>query len=390
MKLPKGLSKDTYILAFASLFSDISTEMLYPVLPIFITSVLKDSPAIVGVIEGAATAVQYIIQGFSGWLADKFKAKKYIALFGYTLTALAKPFIGLSVNWPQVLLGRFTDRLGAGIRSAPRDALIAGSADENARGRAFGLEGIGDNAGAFVGPLVAIVLLFFFKVNIRSIFYLAFIPGIAALLLITLVKEKKAAHIQKTQLHFSLAAFPRSYWIYLGITALFGLGNSSNAFLILQARSLGIPLIITICIYAGFNLAAAAISYPAGSLSDKLGRKYLLLAGFAIFAITYLGFALSHSVILIGALFVFYGIYSGLYRAVGKAFATDNIAQELRASAIGIYSTVVGITSLLANIIGGQLWTRVSPSATFLWGVGFALVAILASSFFTTSRIESS
>lgn len=373
-----GLSQATFLLAFASLFSDISTEMLYPVLPIFITQVLHDSPAVVGIIEGVATAIQYIIQGFSGWLADRFSWKKPTAIIGYLLTAFAKPFIGVSTVWQQVLLARFTDRLGAGIRSAPRDALVAGSANETSRGKAFGLEGIGDNLGAFIGPLIAVLLLYGLRVELRSVFYLAFLPGIVALILITLVKERKPAARSKVKLQFKWNAFPVSYWKYLFLTALFGIGNSSNSFLILQAKGLGIPLLTTILIYAGFNFVAAAASYPAGSLSDKLGRKNLLLVSFLIMFATYAGFGWGHNLYLIGVLFLLYGVYSGVYRAVGKATAVDNVPANLRATAIGIYSTVVGLSNLAANLIGGQLWVKVSPAATFYWGAGFALLSCLA------------
>ncbi len=376
-----GLSKDTFLLAFASLFSDISTEMLYPVLPIFITQVLKDSPAVIGVIEGVATAVQYIIQGFSGWLADKFHRKKPIALFGYALAAIAKPLIGLSTSWHEVLTGRFLDRLGAGTRSAPRDALIAQSASEGMRGKAFGLEGIGDNLGAFIGPLIAVFLLYTLHINLRLIFYFAFIPGILAFVMILFVREKKEVPIKSVVLRFSFSAFPRKYWKYIIITALFGIGNSSNSFLILQAQRLGIPLIITILIYAGFNLVAATSSFPAGSLSDTFGRKKLLLLSFLIYTFTYIGFGASRNLLLIGFLFLLYGVYSGIYRAVGKAFATDDISPQFRATAIGMYSTVIGLSGLFASLIGGQLWVQISPAATFYFGAVFSLISLVAGYF---------
>lgn len=373
-----GLSKNTFLLAFASLFSDISTEMLYPVLPIFITQVLKDSPAIVGIIEGVATSIQYGIQGFSGWLADKFQKKKPIALAGYALAALAKPFIGLSTGWEQVLGGRFLDRLGAGARSAPRDALIAQSATEESRGKAFGLEGIGDNLGACIGPIITLFILYTLNSDIRTIFFLTLIPGLLSFGFILFVHEKKVSTEKKSVLNFSLSAFPKQYWNYLLVTVLFGIGNSSNSFLILQAQNLGIPLFITILIYAGFNLVAALASYPAGSLSDRIGRKNVLFISFIIFVATYIGFGISSNLFLIGFLFLFYGIYSGIYRSVGKAFATDGITPQLRATAIGIYSTVVGISSLVASIVAGQLWVRMNPSSTFLYGALFGIVGSVA------------
>lgn len=373
----KGLTKDTLLLAFSSFFSDVSTEMLYPVLPIFLTQTLRSPASIVGIVEGISQGIQYGIQGFSGFFSDKFKKRKGIALFGYTLSALSKPFIGASVFWPQVLLGRFSDRLGAGTRAAPRDALIAGSANENARGRAFGLEGIGDNFGAFVGPIIAVVLLFYFRVNIRSVFFLAFIPGLLAVFMVSLVKEHKIkTEEKKLKLNFSL--FPKSYWKYMAVTAIFGLGNSSNGYLILRAQTIGIPLLVTILIYACFNLVAALSSFPSGSLSDKWGRKNVLLVAFIVFFLSYLGFATGTNKVELGFLFVLYGIYSGIFRAVGKSFASDFVGGELRATAIGIYSTVIGITTLIASIVAGQLWVLVNPSAAFFYGTFFSFFGIIA------------
>lgn len=372
-----GVTKSTILLACASFFSDISTEMLYPVMPIFITDVLKSSPAIVGVIEGIATAVQFSIQGFSGWFADHFQRKKPVAITGYILAAVAKPLIGLSTIWPEVLAGRFLDRLGAGTRSAPRDALIAESTSPENRGKAFGLEGFGDNLGAFVGPFIAIALLYVFHIQLRFIFYFAFIPGILAVAMIVLVQEKKIAAIKSQKLHFSFSAFPKTYWNYMLITALFGVGNSSNAFLILYANSIGIPLFVTILIYAGFNLIAALSSFPAGSLSDTLGRKTIFLGSLAIFLITYVGFASSHNAIVIGILFLFYGIFSGIYRAIGKIIAVDFTPNNLRATGVGIYSTVIGMTGFVASLVGGQLWISLRPSATFYYSVVFSCIALV-------------
>jgi MFS family permease len=337
---------------------------------------------VVGIVEGIAEATQNIVQGFSGWLSDHLQKRKKIALFGYTVAALSKPLIGLSAIWPVVLGTRFLDRFGTGIRSAPRDALIASSADEKNRGKAFGLEGIGDNFGAFIGPLIAILLLFVWHVNLRNIFYFAFIPGFFAVLMILLVKEKKITITAKSKLDFSFKKFPRSYWKYILITGLFGIGNSSNSFLILQTKNIGIPFAITILIYACFNLVAACISYPAGSLSDKWGRKNILLVSFFIFLITYVGFATSKNIYLIGMLFILYGLYQGIFRSVGKALATDFVPQQLRASGVGWYSATVGLSSLVASIIGGQLWVLINPSATFFYGATFAILGSLGLLFF--------
>lgn len=381
-----GLSRNTFLLAFASLFADISTEMLYPILPIFLTQNLKAGGSIVGLIEGIATATQNIIQGFSGWLSDKLQKRKPIALAGYILAAISKPLIGFSSSWQGVLGARFLDRLGSGTRSAPRDALVASSADEKNRGKAFGLEGIGDNLGAFLGPIIAVILLFFLHLPIRSVFYLAIIPGLLAVCMILLVKEKHVAVLAKAKLDVSLSKFPKGYWKYLMVTALFGIGNSSNAFLILQTKNIGVPLEVTILIYALYNLVAALISYPSGALSDTLGRKNILLLSFLIFVITYLGFALTKNVFIIVSLFILYGCFQGIFRSVGKALASDFVPQNLHASSIGWYSTTVGISGLVASIVAGQLWDNVNHSAVFIYGASFAIVGTCAMMLFIPNR----
>jgi MFS family permease len=372
-----GLSRNTFLFAFASLFADISTEMLYPVLPVFLTQTLKASGSIVGLVDGFAQAMQNIVQGFSGALSDKLQKRKGIALAGYLMAAVAKPLMGLSTVWQGVFGARLLDRLGAGTRSAPRDALIASSVDEKDRGRAFGLEGLGDNAGAFLGPLLAVFLVYARHVGIRAIFYLAIIPGLLAFFMVLLAKEQHAAVTAKAKTdvnHVSLRQFPEGYWKYLLVTALFGLGNSSNAFLILRTQDIGASLETTILIYAAFNLVAALISYPAGSLSDTWDRKNILLASFVIFLIAYLGFALTQNILLVAALFVFYGLYQGVFRAVGKAFASDFVPEHLRASGVGWYSTTVGLLQLVASVVAGLLWDRIGHAAVFYYGATFAVV----------------
>jgi MFS family permease len=373
-----GLSRNSFLLALSSLFSDISTEMVYPILPIFLTQTLKADGAIIGLVEGIATATQNIVQGFSGSLSDRLQRRKPIALAGYLLSAISKPLIGIATVWEGVMGGRFLDRLGAGTRSAPRDAMIAASVDEANRGRAFGLEGLGDNAGAFLGPLLAILLLIVLQFDIRFIFYLAIIPGLLGFLMVLLVEERPAAVEAKARIDVSPRRFPYAYWKYLLAVALFGIGNSSNAFLILQTTEIGASLTTTILIYAGYNLVAALISYPAGFLSDRLGRRNVLLAAFGIFLATYLGFALSPNVALIGALFVLYGLYQGIFRAVGKALASDYVLPELRASGVGWYNTIVGLCGLVASLVGGWLWDHVGHTSVFLFGAAFAAVGSVA------------
>ncbi len=377
-RLFEGLSRDTGLLALSSLFSDISTEMLYPVLPVFLTQTLGAGGAVVGLVEGVAQATQNIVQGFSGSLSDRLAKRKPIALVGYALSALSKPLIGLSASWSGVLGARFMDRLGAGSRSAPRDALVAASADEAHRGKAFGLEGAGDNAGAFFGPLIAVALITWFAIDLRQIFYLAVIPGLLAFTMVLFVRERSVDADAKAKIDASPARLPPGYRRYLAATAIFGLGNSSNAFLILQTKGLGASLQTTILIYAGFNLAAAVVSYPAGWLSDRLGRRNLLLAGQLLFVVAYLGFGLSHDLVVIGAMFGLYGVFQGVFRAVGKALAADYAPPRLRASAVGWYSATVGLSALIASLAAGLVWDRLGHAIVFLAGAGFAALGAVA------------
>jgi MFS family permease len=374
-----GLSRNTFLLACSSLFADISTEMLYPILPVFLTQTLKTSGSVVGLVEGFAQATQNIVQGFAGTLSDKLQRRKPIALAGYFLSALGKPLMGFATVWQALFGARILDRLGAGTRSAPRDALIASSVSEENRGRAFGLEGAGDNTGAFLGPLLAVLLLYGLHVGIRSVFYLAVIPGLLAFLLVLLVEETPLAVVAaKEKIDVRLRQFPTAYWKYLLVTALFGLGNSSNAFLILRTQYIGASLQMTIFIYAAFNLVAALISYPAGSLFDSWGGRNVLLASFIIFLIGYLGFALTQNIVLIAGFFVFYGLFQGIFRTAGKALASSFVSDRARASGIGWYNTTVGIMQLVASLVAGELWDHVGHVAVFYYGVAFAVVGALA------------
>jgi MFS family permease len=383
-----GLSRNTFLLALTSLFADISTEMLVPILPIFLTQTLKASGSIIGLVEGIAGATQNITQGFSGSLSDKLQRRKPIALVGYLLAAIGKPLMGVATIWQGVLAGRFVDRFGAGTRSAPRDALIASSVDAANRGRAFGLEGVGDNAGAFLGPLLAVLLLAVYRLPIRLIFYVAVIPGLLAFLMVLLVHERPSKIAVNSKIDVGLRRFPKAYWKYLLATALFGIGNSSNAFLILQTKDIGASLTTIILIYAGFNLVAALISYPAGFWSDRFGRRTLLVVAMAVFFVTYLGFALTRNVAFIGVLFALYGLYQGIFRSVGKALASDYVPESLHAGAIGWYNTTIGVFGLTASLLAGWLWDHIGHASVFLFGAVFAVAGTIALFMLVPARVK--
>jgi len=378
MKFFRGLSRNTYLLALTSLLADVSTEMLYPILPIFLTTYLGATGSIVGLIEGVATATQNIQMGLAGYISDRVKKRKSLAVLGYFIAAISKPLIGASQTWPVALTARFLDRLGTGTRSAPRDALIAASADTRSRGKAFGLEGIGDNLGAFIGPIVTIILLYLVKVGIRSIFYLALIPGALALLMIFFVTEKKGDSRHRSKIEINLSNLPASYWKYIIVISIFGVGNISSSFMILQTKNIGVPLIGTILIYSFFNLVASFVSYPSGVLSDKFGRKIVIFCSFIFFMITLLGFATTKNFFLIAVLFGFYGVYQGIFRSVGKAAASDFVDEKLEATVIGVFNGVIGITGLIASVLAGIFYDKIGHQFVFIEALIFVIFGTIA------------
>ena len=374
-----GLSKNTFLVTASSLFADMSTEMLTPVLPIFLTQALNANGSIVGLVDGIAQAIRNVIDGFSGPISDKLQKRKVIALSGYAIAAVAKPLMGLSTIWEGVLAARIFDRLGAGIRSAPRDAIVASSVDKRHRGGGFGLEGLGENAGAFLGPIVTVLLLYALQVDIRTIFYLAFIPGLLAFAIVLLVSERPPAGggpAAKILVH--PRKFPAAYWKYLLVMAIFSIGNSSNSFLILRTQEIGASVLMTTLIYAGFNLVAALVSYPIASLSDRWGRKTVLLGSCIVFLMVYAGFSLAQNIVGIIALFLLFGLHQGSFRAVGRALASDLSPEHLRASGIGWFSATVGLCQLIASVVAGVLWDQLGHTSAFIYGIASAVAGILA------------
>jgi MFS family permease len=363
------------IIGLVSFFSDISTEMAYPLLPLFLSQVLKASATQLGVIEGIAEGTASLITGFSGWISDRFQKRKWIAIFGYGTTALSKPLIALASGVPLVLSGRFLDRFGKGVRSAPKDALLADVATTQTRGRIFGFERMMDSAGAVLGPAVAIFLVYTLKFNLRSVLLLTIVPAIAALGLLLLVREQH--HSRPEQRRFSLRGLSRQFWLFLLVNTIFNIGNSSNAFLLLRATDLGMTLMASLACYMLYNAVYSLGSYPAGIVSDKLGRKNLMILGYAIFALVYLGFARTESQSWVWVLFIAYGFYPAFTDGVGKALAIDTVQPSVRATAIGLFSASMGLSRLLASIIGGLLWERVGSAATFYYGAIFSLIALI-------------
>jgi len=380
-----GVSRSAIIIGFVSLFSDISGEMIYPILPLFLTATLGAPATVVGLIEGIAVGSANVIGGFSGWVSDRLGRRKPVAFFGYALTAATRPVIAAAQVWPLVLAARFAERFGKGIRNAPRDALLAEATEARYRGRAFGFERAMDSAGAVLGPLVALAVVNWARLDARSIFLISAIPATVAALLILTVKERRESVAAGTgELRLSLAGTTREYKRLLLVMAVFGLANSANSFLILRAQQLGLAngegvgraTSAAIFAYALFNLVSALASYPAGAASDQLGRRNLLIAGFAVYALSYLGFALVSRVWMVWPLFALYGLFPALTEGVAKALAVDTAGRAGRATVIGILSMVTGLTQIAASYIGGVLWDKVSAPATFYFGAALAAIAV--------------
>jgi len=362
-------------LGLVSFFADVSSEMLYPLIPIFLTAVLGAPVAIVGIIEGAAEATASLLRTVSGRLSDLSGRRRPYVLAGYTLSALAKPLLALAVGWPLVLVTRVIDRFGKGIRSSPRDALLADSVDAQYRGRAFGWHRAMDTAGAIIGPLLALGLLMLLHHQLRLIFLLAFIPGIIGAALVLFVREQRHP-VPVTVPRLRFRALPPAFRGYLLAWGVFAIANSSDVFLILCAKQLGFSTTLVVMLYTFYNVIYALASPYLGHLSDVLGRRRVLVGGLLVFALVYVGFAVVPEAIWLWPLFAIYGLYIAATDGVGKAYAVDLVPSGIRASAIGLLGTLTGIATLIASSVAGLLWQVVAPWAAFAYG---ALGALLGS-----------
>ncbi|HYA61221.1 MAG TPA: MFS transporter [Candidatus Acidoferrum sp.] len=380
-----GVSFNVLILGVVSLFADMSTEMIYPLVPLFLINVLGASFIDVGVIEGIAESTASIFKIISGYISDKFGKRKPLVYSGYGIAAIAKPLLALTTAWQQVLGLRFIDRLGKGVRDSARDAIISESGGKGA-GRSFGFQRSLDTLGAIIGPLIAASL--FIYLSYKGLFLLAFIPGLfATLLVVFFVKDATVGTSEGRLYQISFKSFDRNFKILLIGLALFFIGNSSDAFLFLRAQNLGIITLFIPVLYLTSNLIYALTSFPFGILSDKIGRKKVLLLGYSIFSLVYLGFALANSSILMWTLFPVYGLYYGLTDGVSKALVSDLAPTALKATAFGTYYTVIGIVALPASLIAGTLWQALGPQFAFFYGAIMSVAAILTIGLFV-KKIE--
>lgn len=376
MEKKRKLSKNIIALGLVSFFNDLASEMVYPIVPIFLTAVLGAPVAVVGLIEGIAESTASLLKVFSGWLSDRTQKRKIFTIYGYTFSTISKFIIGIAISWPIVLFGRFIDRFGKGIRTSARDALITESANPENIGKAFGFHRALDTAGAVFGPLAAILLINYFgNNNLRPIFYIALIPGAIGVILLLLFVKEKAAIVNANKPQFKLANLTRDYRMFLIVSAIFALGNSSDAFLILRAQSLGLSTTYTVMTYVVFNLVYALLSYSAGSLSDKIGARKILIGSFFLFAVIYLLFGINQSVIWIWLLFALYGVYMAMSEGISKAYISQIASPEVIATSFGAYQTIIGVCTFFSSLIAGLLWSNISPSAPFIFGSILAAVA---------------
>lgn len=364
------------LLGITSLLTDISSEMIYPILPIFLVSTLGVSPAILGLIEGIAESLASLLKVFSGYFSDKIKKRKPFTILGYSASAVGKFFLYIATSWGFVLAGRVIDRFGKGVRTAPRDALIAESASAGRRGAAFGLHRAMDTLGATIGVLLAYFLVIRFRGPLRTVFLLSLIPASAGIFFLFFVREKKSyAHLATQKIQFKWRNLDKRLKLFLIFTFIFTLGNSSNQFLLLRAKNQGGTLAQVILFYLVYNIVYCLAAYPASRLSDKIGRKKLLVLGYFFYGLVYLGFALNSQLNMFWVLFGVYGLYIGFTEGVEKALVADIAPQELRATAIGLHATLVGLGLLPASLFAGLLWKYLGAQAPFYFGGVMGIVS---------------
>lgn len=376
------LGRNVLALAAVSLLTDVASDMTYPLLPLFLATTLGASATAVGAIEGAAESTAALLKLASGWMSDRVPRRKPLVLAGYGIASLIRPLIGLAQSAAQVLAIRVTDRIGKGIRGAPRDALIADSVDPAIRGRAFGFHRAADHAGAVVGPLLAFALLHWAGLEVRQIFLLTAIPGALAVAAVLFgVREVPRETPEKSRKLDLRAPLGRRFWSFLAVLLVFTLGNSTDAFLLLRARDLGIDAALIPILWALLHVIKSLSSTPGGALSDRIGRKPLLIAGWVLYAAVYFALARADAAWQAWALFAVYGIYFGLTEGVEKALVADLVPEDRRGAAFGWYNLALGIGALPASLLFGAIWDRAGAPAAFGFGAAMALVAAIGIAF---------
>jgi MFS family permease len=375
----RSLGSNVYALAAVSFFNDVASEMIYPLLPVFLTTVLGVSAGFIGAIEGAAESTAAFLKLLSGWWSDRVRRRKPMVVAGYALASLVRPLVAIAQSATQVLLIRVSDRVGKGIRNAPRDALIADSIHPGVRGRAFGVRSAADNAGALLGPLIAFTMLAWWHLSLRTVFWLSAIPGaiavVVAIVGVREVRHREATDGKAPQLRAEMGA---RFWAFLVVIFVFTLGNSTDAFLLLRARQLGVPIALAPILWALLNGVKSVSNVPGGALSDRIGRRPTLIAGWLVYALVYFLFARATNAWEAWALFAGYGIFFGLSEGTELALVADVVPADRRGSAYGWYYLAIGVGALPASLLFGVLWDRYGSPVAFSTGAVLALTAALA------------
>ncbi|MBN1643577.1 MAG: MFS transporter [Dehalococcoidales bacterium] len=392
-----GMHSNVFFMGITSLLTDIGSELIFTFVPLVLINILNASSTMVGVVGGISESADSFLRIFSGWLSDKVGNRKLPAVLGYSISAIVKPLMLIANSWGAVAGIRFGDRVGKGVRTASRDALIADSAGSGERGRAFGLHRAMDTSGAVIGLIIAAIIVYLIPGDglhldaqaYRWMVVAGVIPSaLAVLVLAVFVHEKRkqavvrdtSGSVQKT------TPFTLQFKLFLVVMALFTLGNSSDFFLILRAQNVDVPLLQVVLMLVLFNLTYSVIAMPMGILSDKLGRKRVIALGWLVYGLAYLGLALATDIWQIWLLFALYGIYYGVCEGVAKAFVADLVPVERRGTAYGLYNGIVGIMVLPASLIAGILWDKAGPSSTFYFGAGLALLAMVGMTLFIKER----
>lgn len=366
------------ILGLVSLLTDISSEMVYPLLPLYLTARLGASPTIVGLIEGIAESLASLLKVFSGYISDSLGKRKPLALLGYSSSTIGKFFLYVSTSWGWVLAGRITDRFGKGIRTAPRDALIADSSMEERKGQAYGIHRALDTLGASIGIILAYYFFTSYSGDYTSVFLFSLIPAIMGIFLLFTVKERSnEPRIRRGELLLQWKGLEVRLKLFFLFTFLFTLGNSSNQFLLLRASHLGFDPSVVILLYLFYNIIYTLMSYPFGALSDKIGRKWLLVGGYIFYGLVYFSFATVENSAYLWMLFGVYGLYVASTEGVEKALVADMAPTEIRATLMGLHSTLVGIGLLPASLIAGILWDSLGVKAPFFFGGAMGCISAL-------------
>lgn len=382
----KALPRAVIVLGIVSFFADVSSEIAYPLIPLFLTGVLRTPIAAVGLIEGVAESTASLLKVASGWWSDRIGRRMPLVVAGYALAALGKVLLAFAGSWPMVFGARFVDRFGKGVRGAPRDALLADVTEPDQRGRAFGLHRAMDTAGAVVGPLLALALVALFDDRLRLVFLVAAVPGVLAVVALAFVHEpartppaRPAAPPPTADSTAAPAAvrsrLDRRLVLFFAATLVFALGNSSDVFILLRAKDLGLSTTLVVLVYVVYNFVYMSAAYPIGTLSDRIGRRGIFVAGLLTFATVYLGLALVREAWLVWPLFAMYGLYMAATDGVGKALISDLAPADRRGAVLGLYGTITGVSTLGASLAAGLLWDFVGVPAPFLLGAFGALAA---------------